>query len=155
MTERQSTTYNQLIGRIDGSYYFLDDIFTYGDDFQGATATIIEPVTRADYDEVTDEDNVREYLRDIWTEAVSSGDTELGLDGYVEDVLRYEEAEDIVYGDIIDDERTEDLRKRFALSLDEYPIFIAVGGGRSFSKGMKWDEVYNQELLDKIEEVEK
>lgn len=155
MSDRTAKKYNQLIGRIDNSYYFLDEIFKYSDDFQGATATVIEPVGRGEYDEQTSDENIREYLRDHWQMQVSDGSTEQSLDEYVDEVTSYENVEDIVFSDIIDDDRTEDLRKRLAASVDDYPVFIASGGGRSFSKGMQWDFIYNQELLDEIEKVEK
>lgn len=151
---RTAKKYNQLVGRIDNSYYFLDEIFKYSDDFHGATATVIEPISKDEYKEATSVENVRNYLYEIWQMQVADGGTEQGLDDFVEYCLRYENEADIVYVDLVDDERTEDLRKRFALSLDDYPAFQITGGGRSFSKHMDWDEVYNQDLLTEIEKVE-
>jgi hypothetical protein len=37
---------------------------------------------------------------------------------------------------------------------DEFPIFEVVGGGRIFSDDIAFDDIYNQELYDKIKEVE-
>lgn len=40
------------------------------------------------------------------------------------------------------------------LTEEDYPVFECTGGGRSFSSDMMWDEIYNQELWEKIKEIE-
>jgi hypothetical protein len=37
---------------------------------------------------------------------------------------------------------------------DEYPLFEIIGGGRIFDKNIKFDKIYNQELFNKIKEIE-
>ena len=39
-------------------------------------------------------------------------------------------------------------------SSEEYPLFEVIGGGRIFSKEIEFDEIYNQELFNKIKEIE-
>ncbi|MCJ7482639.1 MAG: hypothetical protein MUO31_06710 [Thermodesulfovibrionales bacterium] len=50
-TEKKQIDKKQLVGRIGDSYYVCDYLFTYGKDFKGATATVLEPVSRASYEE--------------------------------------------------------------------------------------------------------
>jgi len=40
------------------------------------------------------------------------------------------------------------------LTEEDYPVFECVGGGRSFHNNMKFDEIYNQALWDKIKQYE-
>ena len=51
---REQTNYNKLVGRIGNEYYFCDYIFRHSPDFKGATASILCPVSRGEYDERMD-----------------------------------------------------------------------------------------------------
>jgi hypothetical protein len=42
--------YNQLVGRVDDEYYFLNYIFHHSDGFKGATGDVIMPVSKSYYD---------------------------------------------------------------------------------------------------------
>lgn len=152
---REQTSYNKLVGKIDNQYYFLDYTFKHSDDFRGATATVIEPVTKDDYEERTSTDNIREYLREIWQMQVADGSTEESLDDFTETAINIDGAEGIAFSDIVDDSRTELLREQFHLSTEDYPVFEVTGGGRSFSVDMVFDEVYDAELIKVIDEFEK
>ena len=145
------TTYNKLIGKIGDEYYFLDDTFTHSDSFKGATGTVLRPVSRSEYEETKTVEGLkdRDYA-ELWKNAVSSGETVLGLYDWLEIVL--EDGDDAIW-DLSGIELWEQLRE-IGLSGEEYPVFECTGGGRSFSKDMKWDELYNPELWKEIQKYE-
>lgn len=150
--ERKATKYGELIGRIDDEYYFLDEIFEYGPDFKGATATVLRPVPKDEYDERSDPENLREEYRELWQQAVEHGDTDDGLDDWMEyvDAAPYWDDSGTQYHDRI---------RELGFSEEDYPVIECTGGGRSFDKngarGQQFDEVYNAELLKEIAKVEK
>ena len=39
-------------------------------------------------------------------------------------------------------------------SSEEYPLFEVIGGGRIFNENLVFDEIYNQDLLNKIKQIE-
>lgn len=47
---------------------------------------VLRPVSKEQLEDYRDDDEIREYVRDIWKEAVMSGDYEGSLDDYVEEV---------------------------------------------------------------------
>lgn len=148
MKDRTETTYNKLIGRIDNAYYFLDDIFSYAHGLHGATATVLEPVPLDEYENTKTVEGLRNRgYDDLWQDAVSGGRTELGLDEWLELILNTDGDEGI--WDLSGYDNWDQLRE-IGLTEEEYPIFICTGGGRSFSKDMRWDELYNKELWKKI-----
>ena len=150
-TGKKQIDKKQLVGRIGTSYYICDYLFEYASDFKGATATVLEPVSRASYEEQTDPegDYAQDYYRENWIEAVKAGLTEYSLAEYTEDVLSSNGDEAIYdlsgydYWDMIREAVPE-------LTEEDCPVFNCIGGGRSFDKDMIFDEVYNQELLDEI-----
>ena len=153
-SDRTETKYNKLIGRIGDSYYFLDDIFKYKDDFKGATGTVLEPVSQESYDETMTVDGFKDRGYDEhWKGAVESGSTELGLDDWLQLVLDQYGDEAVYDLSGYSDDLWDQLRD-IGLTEEKYPIFTCVGGGRSFSPDMVWDELYNPELWEKIKEVE-
>lgn len=149
---RRKTTYNKLIGKKDGAYYFLDDIFHYDDNFQGATATVLEPITKQEYEDAKSIDSLKDRgYDDLWKQAVQCDDTKLGLDEWLQEILDDDGDEGI--WDLSGSNLWDQLRE-IGLTEEEYPVFECTGGGRLFSKDMVWDELYNEELWKKIQEVE-
>lgn len=145
-TQRKQTDYYELIGRIDEDYYFLDYIFEDGD-FKGATATVVRPVPK---DETEDKDLLRSWADELWRMAVAENNTDMGLDDWMEyNDITAEQMFDTDMKGVIWDKMRE-----LYPDEDETPLFEYIGGGRSFSKGMKWDEVFNQKLLNIIEDIE-
>jgi hypothetical protein len=145
-TERKQTDYYELVGRIDEDYYFCDYIFEDGD-FKGATATVVRPVFSGEYN---DEDRLREWADELWRGAVANEDTDLGLDEWIDyaDITSESMFDTDIKGVIYDK-----MRELYP-DEDETPVFECIGGGRSFSKDMKFDEVFNDSLLKKINKVE-
>lgn len=144
--KRQQTDYNKLVGVIDGDYYFLDYTFDHGD-FKGATATVLRPVPKDEWEDRNDPDNLREEYREHWQSAVERGDTDEGL----EDWMEYNDA--APYFDDSGSQHWDTLRE-LGISEEEYPVIECVGGGRSFSKNMKFDKVYAPELVKVIDQFE-
>ena len=152
MTE---TRIKKLVGRIDNTYYFCDTLFEHGDDFRGATATVLCPVPRDVYEERIDAGNpdTLEYFEDCWRQAVQAGSTTDSLQSYVEAILDIngdEAAFDMSGYDYWDDLRAAVPE----LTEEDYPVFECIGGGRSFRPDMKWDELYNENLWRQIKEIE-
>lgn len=145
----------QLVGRVGDQYYICDYVFRHGDGFKGATGIVLVPVSEARRDEETDPngDYTKDRFEDCWRQAVQAGSTTKGLDAYVEEILSIDGDEAVydmsgyAYWDMIREAIPE-------LTEEAYPVFECVGGGRCFDKDMKFDEVYNQALLDEIAQYE-
>lgn len=72
MSNREATTYNIVLGtHDDGSVVILEDVFRYSDSFQGATGSVIRPVTKADIKEAMSEKV--EYLRELANDVDAHG----------------------------------------------------------------------------------
>lgn len=136
-TERwcnMQTQVKKLVGRIDNSYYICDTLFEHADDFKGATATVLCPVTRNDYEDRTDPYNsdTIEYFEECWKMAVQAGATTDSLEGWVENVLMVDDDEAVF--DFSGYEYWELLRETVPeLTEEDYPVLECIGGGRSFS----------------------
>lgn len=158
MKTKQETQIKKLVGRqgdIDGDYYVCDYIFKHDKDFQGATATVLRPVSQDEYDNRTNPNNsdCQDYFRELWQEAVKSGNTEQSFQDWLELLMDDNGAESVF--DPSGSEYWDDIRKAEPeLTEADYPVFECIGGGRSFSKGMKFDKVYDEKLLAKIMSVE-
>ncbi len=148
MTKEERTDYNKLVGQIDGEYYFLETTFKHSDSFKGATGTVLRPIPKHEWEERCNPENIREENRDHWREAVSIGNTDDGLGDWM------------AYNDIsepyFDDSYSEywDALRKLGISEEEYPVIECVGGGRSFSYHMTFDEVFDTELIKVINEFE-
>jgi hypothetical protein len=149
----ERTKYGKLIGRIEDQYYFLDEIFKHSDNFQGATATVLRPVPKDEWEERSEPDNLREDNREAWQAAVERGETDLGLDDWME----YADISEPYYDD--SGSQYHDQLRALGLSEEDYPVIECTGGGRSFTKegaqDQEFEEVYNPELLTEIQKVEK
>lgn len=119
--------------------------------FKGATATVLRPVSKDEYDERTSPDGLMDYLGDHWKEAVAADATTMGQTEWVQYVF------DTDGDDSLFDQSGSNLWGQLrAIGLDEelYPLFECTGGGRSFSRDQEFDEVYDAELLVKIRAIE-
>jgi hypothetical protein len=157
--------YDALIGRVGIEYYFLDEIFKYKDGFKGATGTIVMPVSKQYYDYATSEEGILERYMDAmgeyeWLEVLG-----LDRDDFEDEDEMIKAIEDGIYdlyrvGELnpfeeVSYELEEQMRELPEFSdSDEYPLFEIIGGGRIFDKNRKFDKIYNQELFNKIKEIE-
>mgnify|MGYP001617477109 CR=1 FL=1 len=148
---RHETKYNKLVGRIGDAYYFCDGIFKYDDSFQGATATVLEPVSLDEYEERTSPSGLLDYLGDHWKDAVADDATTLGQSEWCEWTYNVDGDEMLWNHSGYD---LWDQLRDLGLSEEEYPLFTCSGGGRSFSPDMQFDEIYDPALWSKIQAVE-
>jgi len=157
--------YDSLVGRIGDEFYFLDDIFKYKDGFKGATGTIVMPVNSQYYEYATSEDGILERFMDAmgedeWLEAL-----QLNRDDFEDEDDLTKAIEDGIYqlysyGELQPFEDAgsdiESQMRELSEFADEskYPLFEVIGGGRIFGKDVVFDKIYNQELYDKIKQIE-
>ena len=164
-SETTRDNYDALIGRVDNEFYFLDDIFKYKDGFKGATGTIVMPVNSQYYEYATSEDGILERFMDAmgedeWLEALQlnrddfedEDDLTKAIEDGIYQLYSYGELHPFEYaGSDIESQMRE--LSEFA-DESKYPLFEVIGGGRIFGKDVVFDEIYNQELYDKIKQIE-
>lgn len=149
------TQVKKLVGRIDNAYYFCDTLFEHADDFKGATATVLCPVTRRFYEDRTNPEDfdTQDWFEETWQGAVASGNTKEGLEDFTAQCLRDNGDEAVFdfsgynYWDLLREAIPE-------LTEEDYPVFECIGGGRSFSPDMNWDEIYDEEMWQQIKAIE-
>ena len=149
--KRDQVNYNLLVAEKDGEFYFCDYIFKHTDGFKGATGSILRPISKGEYEERTTLEYLLDSYEDIWRESVSDGSTTQGLEDWCQHVSDIDGDE--AFFDLSYPELWEQLRD-LGYSEKEYPVFECTGGGRCFGNNDKYDKIYNQELLDKITEIE-
>lgn len=153
MENRKETKIEKLVGRIGNDYYFCDDLFEYTDSFKGATGSVMTPVSKEDYDERTSDESLRDSYKYIWVETVKAGNTEESFTDWLEDVK--DNDGDEAFFDLGEYQYAEALRKLIPeLTEEDYPVIENTGAGRIFDTDLKFDEIYDQELLTKILEQE-
>jgi hypothetical protein len=163
--ENTRDNYDALIGRMDNEFYFLDDIFKYKDGFKGATGTIVMPVNSRNYEYATSEDGILERFMDAmgedeWLEALQlnrddfedEDDLTKAIEDGIYQLYSYGELHPFEYADSDIESQMRELSE-FA-DESKYPLFEVIGGGRIFGKDVVFDEIYNQELYDKIKQIE-
>jgi len=149
------TQIGKLVGRIDNNYYICDTLFEHADDFKGATATVLCPVSQESYENRTNPESpyVLEWFEKIWQRAVANGVTVEGLEDFAAQQLR--NCGDEAVFDFSGDNYWDLLREAVPeLTEEDYPVFECIGGGRSFSPDMMWDKIYDNELWQQIKEIE-
>ena len=149
---REEKKINKLVGRIGDEYYFCDYIFSH-DDFHGAKGTILRPVNKDEYEGAMDIKNAKDRFYDLWAEAVEDRRTEESLEDYCQNIIDCDNEE--AFWDFSGSNYWDDLREAIPeLTKEEYPVFECVGGGRSFSLNMEWDEIYDRDLWELIKQAE-
>lgn len=150
-------TINKIVGIKDNEVYVLEDVFN-DNGFKGATGYSMRPLTKEYVEQCKEPEN----LRELWKQAVQAEQTDLGLDEWAEEVN--EEAENEGRYHATDD---DSFRDDFFNLLDELPeeqrkqvdeltdlSWEVSGCGRHFTKDMKFDVVFDQKLVDLINEYE-
>lgn len=74
------------IGMAKGNLYYIDreDDLTHEDISKRVGVNYYRPVSQEDLDEYRDEDNIKEYYRSWWAEAVKDGYTDLSLKDWID-----------------------------------------------------------------------
>ena len=153
--ERQAI--NKIVGIKDGEVFVLEEVFNEG--FSGAVGYSMRPLTKDYAEEMKDP----EYIRDLWKQAVQAGDTDMGLQEWAEEVNKEAEMEgrlfatdDPSYRDEFEDlvEELPQEQKEQVQKLTDLTWEVS-SGGRCFEKDMKFDVLFDKELLDLINKYEK
>jgi hypothetical protein len=158
---RQQVNIKKLVGRTEhGEYYYADYAFEHrhGDEpFIGVTGTVLRPISKDEYDERTDIENVTEYLEEIWRCVVADGGTDRGLDDWVQDVINSQGVDETVF-DLSHYSEGEDpiehLSEIGELDPDDFVDFCECIGGGRFVGDAEFVKVYDPVLLDRINRVE-
>ena len=161
---RKEKKYNKAVGICGGEVYILEYIFEDGS-FKGAVGYSMRPVYQEYIDQMCDPKTVAEYCSDLWREQVASGATELGLAEYCEQVVRdsgfdgrLHPLDDPSYrGEFEQVLETCDPETRKAIKKlgGDCVAWECGAGGRCFSKGLEWEQVFDPKLLAEIEKAEK
>lgn len=150
---RQQQNINTLVGKSkDGDYYWLNYVFEESADFRGATGSVFRPVSEAEKEEKMDFDNAKDWLKEIWQGAVSTGNTEQGLDGYVQEVIDIDGENAFFDLSCYDNgcEIAEMFNSELPENADESEkaeFSECVGGGRCFNHKIEWDKIYDNDAL--------
>jgi hypothetical protein len=162
---RDQKNYNEIIGITDsGEIYLLNYIFEstlHGTPFCGATGSILTPLTQAYVDSRNNIDSLKDTYGFLWQEAVKDGNTELGLDDYLQEMMDSE----VQYGEglflghdtsdthHITDEQTAEIETVLKYK-HEIIGYECIGGGRCFDRDITWKHIFRPDLLAEIKRVE-
>ena len=128
----------------------LDGVFKYTDGFKGATGSIFEPVSKEQYDEACEEENLIEHLMDSGIELPDTYKRG-GFKELAEAMINSDEVEQFMF-DTSYSELWDYLREATGLDENEAYIFNCVGGGRCFDADFQGN--MNEELSKVIREYE-
>lgn len=155
--ERQAI--NKIVGIKDGEVYVLEEVFK-----GGAVGYSMRPLTKDYVEEMKDP----ECIRDLWKQAVQADETDLGLEEWADEANeeakmegRYFATDDDSYRDEFEDlvEELPQEQKEQVQELTDLTWEVSCCGrcfkNRFFEKDMKFDVVFNKELLDLINKHEK
>ena len=150
---REQKNIRKLVGRIGDSYYVCDYVFKYDDGLKGATATVLRPVSKQEYEAAQEIDNLINRFADLWGEAARDNRTEESLKDYCQSI--YDCDGDEAIWDFSGYDCWDLIREAVSeITEENYPVIECVGGGRSFSSDMQWDEIYDKEIWNLILEYE-
>lgn len=146
---------NKIVGIVDNEVYILKYVFEDVNGFKGAVGYSMIPLTEA---QVVDYRSDPEYLRDLWELAES----ELKLEDFAE--RSHEEAEyngclycgdDNSFREEFEDliEQLPEDRKKLIKEMTDL-TWTCCGCGRHFEKDMKFDIVFEPEVVKLINQYE-
>jgi len=148
---RQETKYNKIVNfdKETNEITMLDYIFQHGG-FKGATGTKFEPITKSEYKERMQKDNVIEYLVDSGIE-LPENYKRSWFNGLYKAMKQNNELESFIF-DTSYSEMWDKIRTDLKLSKNDAFIFNCIGGGRCFDKDFEGN--INPELSQIIREIE-
>lgn len=130
------TVYDKIVNvSEDGEITVLNDIFEYPDGMKGATGSKFYAVSKEEYEEKTDRDEITEYLIDSGME-LPENFKRGGFNEMVDAIIANNEEGSVMF-DQSYIEIWDYLRKELKLTENEAFIFNCVGGGRCFDKNFK------------------
>lgn len=148
---RQETKYNKIVNfdKKTNEITMLDYIFQHGG-FKGATGTKFEPITKSEYKERMQKDNVIEYLVDSGID-LPENYKRSGFNGLYKAMKQNNELESFIF-DTSYSEMWDKIRTELKLSKNDAFIFNCIGGGRCFDKDFEGN--VNPELSELIRQIE-
>ena len=148
---RTQTNYNKIVdfNKETNEITILDYIFQDGS-FKGATGTKFEPITKSEYKERMQKDNVIEYLVDSGID-LPENYKRTGFNGLYKAMKQNNELESFIF-DTSYSEMWEQIRTELKLSKNDAFIFNCIGGGRCFDKDFEGN--INPELSELIRQIE-
>lgn len=161
---RKATTYNKIIGLTkDRELIILNDIFSYGDGFKGATYTKMRPLTQAEIDAGLE--NEESYCKELWQDAVANGNYENSLADFTDEIRENREE----YGYFVGDEDSfreqtakalaeldAETREKIEKTVGDHVDWDCASCGRIGDDYQKWDWklLVAPELLEEIKKAE-
>ena len=155
----------KCIGRRDGDYYFAQSVFQHRDDFQGATGSVVRPVSADEYEYASDPENVAERYYDCWIGQFGSAGSphceeceghphsERGcdscnvpsLDAWIALAINSDGIDHLMF----DGSDGCDASAAFDEMGIDHESTDCIGGGRCFTDADRgnWDEVYDRKAL--------
>ena len=134
-----------------GDIYVVSEFFKYAGGFQGVTGDVVRAVEMWEIDKACEDDEMEEYLRDAWVEAVRSDMTDASLADWIRDNVPLEE-----YIDMRFEPANVDVEALHALTggIGDVVRYAIVGCGRVFHAETEWARVFDADLLARINEWE-
>ena len=134
-----------------GDIYIARDFFDHGNGFQGVTVDVVRAVEMWEVDEACTDDEMAEYLRDIWVESVRADMTDDGLTDWI--------SNNVTLGEYIDmrfEPADVDVEELHALTggIGDVVRYAISGCGRVFGREIEWSRVFDADLLARINEWE-
>ena len=145
-------TVNRPVG-IDkyGDIYIVRDFFDHGKGFHGVTGDVVRAVEMWEIDKACEDDEMAEYLRDAWVEAVRADMTDDSLRDWIDNNVPLDE-----YLDMRFDPADVDVEALHALTggIGDVVRYAISGCGRVFTREIEWARVFDADLLARINEWE-
>jgi hypothetical protein len=155
MNDRKQTNYNEVVGiTTDGEIILCNYLFEHGD-MRGATGSVLIPLTQDCVDDRNDVDNLKGNYDYLWQEEVAAGQTELGMEEWLEELIDSEinYGEGYFFGHDTSDIHhiTDEFHEKY------FPgavTFECVGGGRCFGRDIEFATIINPTLWEAIQDIE-
>ena len=130
-----------------GDIYIASEFFKYADGFQGVTGDVVRAVEMWEIDKACEDDEMAEYLRDVWVEAVRADMTDDSLRDWIDNNVPLDE-----YLDMRFDPARVDVEALHALTggIGDVVRYAIVGCGRVFGREIEWTRVFDADLLARI-----
>ena len=130
-----------------GDIYIADEFFRHGDGFQGVTGDVVRAVEMWEIDKACTDDEMAEYLRDIWAENVRIDMTDDGLTDWISANITLDE-----YIDMRFEPADVDVEELHALTggIGDVVRYEVIGCGRVFHADTEWSRVFDADLLARI-----
>lgn len=169
-SNRQETKYNQIVGIKDDLVYVLQESFQYGEKgMRGCVGYTMGTLSQEEIDLGNDMDNIKDEYDYLWREAVASQRTELGLEEYLEEIVRdadmlglYFLGDDdsfrCEFNDLVDnlsEDQKETLKRYFGEKDVDFVDWNCASCGRCFDPNEKWDEIFRPDLIEVINDFER